>query len=391
MKVLHISSALTGGAGIAASNLHEELLQNGVDSTILNSKSGRLCSKFLSKAITAVNMVITKKDYDLLTVFSINAITERKIKRINPDIIHVHNWFNTLSLRQIEKLSKKYQIIFTLHDERMFTGGCHNSQGCENFSNSCTNCPRLKLFRKRPRKNYERQKLLSNSNVSQVKFVSPSGWLVEKNSNRFFDRNNSRIEVIPNIISTTDTTFSRKEDNGGITKLLFVASDFSVKLKGLDILLESIRILHERNVTNFSLTVVGDRYFAESYPENLSISHIAKQPKSKMSRIYQDHDFTVVPSRSDNSPNVILESFSVGTPVIGSRRGGIPHLIKVGQNGQLFEPTPKSLAEVIMSIINKESIFWDSWKIREDYNANFSKKVIIDKHMNLYKKLLKNG
>jgi hypothetical protein len=44
-----------------------------------------------------------------------------------------------------------------------------------------------------------------------------------------------------------------------------------------------------------------------------------------------------------------------------------------------------------MSIINKESIFWDSWKIREDYNANFSKKVIIDKHMNLYKKLLKNG
>jgi glycosyltransferase involved in cell wall biosynthesis len=391
MKVLHISSALTGGAGIAASNLHEELLQNGVDSSILNSKSGRFFSKFLSKAITVVNMVITKKDYDLLTVFSINTVTKRKIKRINPDIIHIHNWFNTLSLRQIEKLSKKYQIILTLHDERMFTGGCHNSQGCENFHNSCANCPRLKLFQKWPRKNYERQKLLSNSDVSDVKFISPSGWLVEKNSNRFFDRNNSKIEIIPNIISTADLTVSKKENSGDIIKLLFVASDCSVKLKGLDILLESLRILHEQNVTNFSLTVVGDRFILESNPENLSISHIARQPKSKMSRIYQDHDFTVVPSRSDNSPNVILESFSVGTPVIGSRRGGIPHLIKVGKNGQLFDPTPNSLAEVIMSIMNKENIFWDSWKIREDYNANFSKKVILERHISLYKKLLKNG
>ena len=196
MKVLHISSALTGGAGVAASNLHEELLQLGVDSTILNSKSGSLFSKFLSKTMTALNMVISKKDFDLLTVFGINALPRRKIKGISPDIIHVHNWFNTLSIRQVEKLSKKYKVVFTLHDERIFTGGCHNSQGCENFHKSCSNCPRLKLFRTIPKRNYERQRLLGNSKVSGIRFISPSGWLVDKNSKRFFDSENPNIEII---------------------------------------------------------------------------------------------------------------------------------------------------------------------------------------------------
>jgi glycosyltransferase involved in cell wall biosynthesis len=387
MKVLHISSALTGGAGVAASNLHEELLLHGVDSSILNSKSGSFLSKFLSKAITLLNLGISKKDFDLLTVFSINVITEKKIKRIKPDVIHVHNWFNTLSLKQIEKLAKKYRVVFTLHDERMFTGGCHNSQGCENFLNSCMNCPRLKLFQTKPNKNYQRQLSLSNDNISNIRFISPNGWLVEKNLNRFFAGSNSKIEIIPNIISTADFTISKRETHRNLTSFLFVASDCSVKLKGLDILLDSVRILHDRNVTNFSLTIVGDRFNFEKNLETLPISHIPKQPKNKMGRIYQDHDCTVVPSRSDNSPNVILESFSAGTPVIGSRRGGIPYLIKGGQNGKLFDPTPKSLAELMLSIIEKENVFWEDWKIIEDYNASFSKEVILEKHINLYEKL----
>lgn len=391
MKVLHISSALTGGAGIAASNLHEELLLRGVNSTILNSKSGSCLSKLLSKTITLLNLGISKKDFDLLTVFSINTITGKKIKRIKPDIIHVHNWFNTLSMRQIEKLAKKYWVVFTLHDERMFTGGCHNSQGCENFDNSCVNCPRLKLFQMRPNKNYARQKLLSNDKFSKITFISPNGWLAEKNLSRFFDGSNSKIEIIPNIISTADCATSKREIHKDLTRFLFVASDCSVKLKGLDILLDSIRILRDRNVTDFSLTIVGDRFVRDSNLDSLPISHIPKQPKNRMSRIYQDHDCTVVPSRSDNSPNVILESFSAGTPVIGSRRGGIPYLIKAGQNGKLFDPTPENLAELMLSIIEKENVFWEDWKIIEDFNANFSREVIIEQHINLYEKLLKNG
>lgn len=48
---------------------------------------------------------------------------------------------------------------------------------------------------------------------------------------------------------------------------------------------------------------------------------------------------TVLPSVwYENCPMSILESFAVGTPVVGSRIGGIPELIDDGVDGLLFEP-----------------------------------------------------
>jgi glycosyltransferase involved in cell wall biosynthesis len=34
----------------------------------------------------------------------------------------------------------------------------------------------------------------------------------------------------------------------------------------------------------------------------------------------------------------VLEAFACGTPVLGSRIGGIPELVKEGETGALFEP-----------------------------------------------------
>ena len=54
-------------------------------------------------------------------------------------------------------------------------------------------------------------------------------------------------------------------------------------------------------------------------------------------KFYEMINFLVIPSICyDNSPLVIYESFSTGTPVIGSDIGGIPELIKENYNGFLF-------------------------------------------------------
>lgn len=39
----------------------------------------------------------------------------------------------------------------------------------------------------------------------------------------------------------------------------------------------------------------------------------------------------------DNSPNVILESFALGKPVLGANIGGIPEYINKNQDGLLYE------------------------------------------------------
>jgi glycosyltransferase involved in cell wall biosynthesis len=56
----------------------------------------------------------------------------------------------------------------------------------------------------------------------------------------------------------------------------------------------------------------------------------------------QDFDVLVVPSLYEGCPSVVLEAFSLGVPVLGSKAGGIPELL--GHDELMFQPsTPHEL------------------------------------------------
>jgi glycosyltransferase involved in cell wall biosynthesis len=60
-------------------------------------------------------------------------------------------------------------------------------------------------------------------------------------------------------------------------------------------------------------------------------------------------DAIVIPSLwLESGPQVVYEAFAVGTPVIGSRRGGIAELVRDGETGFLFPPgNPSELATLL--------------------------------------------
>lgn len=55
------------------------------------------------------------------------------------------------------------------------------------------------------------------------------------------------------------------------------------------------------------------------------------------------YDVLVLPSRQDGRPLIVMEALASGLPVVASRLGGIPEMIKAGQNGYLC--TPEDAAE----------------------------------------------
>ncbi len=66
--------------------------------------------------------------------------------------------------------------------------------------------------------------------------------------------------------------------------------------------------------------------------------HPLPMPIDKLSSLLKDYDALAVPSQwLETGPLVVLESFAAGTPVIGSRWGGISELIKDGVNGLLVD------------------------------------------------------
>lgn len=158
MKILIVSTSdLEGGAARAAYRLHKALLTEDITSTMLVQSKATddytvigpqtKFQKAISKLRSTLDS-ITVWGYQERTkaLFSTNWLPfsdlVNKINNLNPDIVHLH-WINSGMIR-IEDFTKiKAPIVWSLHDNWAFTGGCHNMGECQLYKNSCGECPIL--------------------------------------------------------------------------------------------------------------------------------------------------------------------------------------------------------------------------------------------------------
>ncbi len=126
--------------------------------------------------------------------------------------------------------------------------------------------------------------------------------------------------------------------------------------KGVHLLIElaerlkdSVRILIWGNDKN-------DLILAKRLKSQRNIEFRGEFGPEDKGRIYGEIDYLVVPSVwEENSPLVIHEALLYGTPVIASRRGGNPELIREGRNGFLFDPDERdSLTNLIKKILQEK-------------------------------------
>ena len=150
------------------------------------------------------------------------------------------------------------------------------------------------------------------------------------------------VEVIP---PGVDISHYWRDEGAHRRNLLFVGSlERSTRYKALDSLLEALALLRTQG-KDVALDVVGDgsaRSEFEAQSAALEISdrvtfHGAAGP-DRLTSFYQHASALVVPSRFDSFPTVIVEALACGTPVIASRVGGIPTVVRHEGNGLLVEP-----------------------------------------------------
>lgn len=122
--------------------------------------------------------------------------------------------------------------------------------------------------------------------------------------------------------------------------------------KGTDTLIEVAKRMPE---TEF--VFVGYGPSIDKMKDISNVKYLGFKTGEELYRIIAEAAVSVCPSEwYENCPYSVMESVLLGTPVVGSKMGGIPELIECGKNGELFEAgNVADLEEKINKILKEEN------------------------------------
>jgi glycosyltransferase involved in cell wall biosynthesis len=195
--------------------------------------------------------------------------------------------------------------------------------------------------------------------------------------------NNHKV-VIPNCIDFDNFKVLNKESlrskyqiDHNKKVLLFVSDSIDNKRKGMAYLLESIKEMRNDNL--LLLTIGNEKRLSFENIECLNMGKI--NTGDEMCEIYNLADIFVLPSIEDNLPNVMLEAWACGVPVISFDNGGMKEHVLPGINGELVKVADARALSIVISESLKKS--YNSSVIREIAIQKFSEDVVTKKYLEL--------
>ena len=181
-----------------------------------------------------------------------------------------------------------------------------------------------------------------------------------------------RVSVIPNGVDTqlfhpADRQVARAELGLGQHEQVLFSAGALVRQKGFDALIEGLARVRDGDLRLYIAGSGPRRARLERLAGRLGLAGRVKLLGSlapgEMARWYQAADLFVFGSWREGCPNVVLEALACGTPVVATRVGGTPELVREGRDGLLFEPrSPDAFAQALLEALSRT---WDHQAIAQ--------------------------
>jgi len=357
VKILHLTSELTGGAGLAALRLHRALRKQGADSGMLygfgssgvegtrrfdptGASVARYADRFLDQ-------YVWKARRPGVGLFSRTRRLARGGMRealAGADVIQLHwiaKWLDWPAL--FEAIPMEAPIVLTMHDASFFAGGCHQTNDCTHFHTHCGSCPMLRRSGPRDlshRGFVIRQRCFAGWNIVAV---PNSGWMKSHASKAALLQG---IEITEPIYPGIDTEAFRPLDRHACRETLNIPADKFVVCagsadlgdtnKGMGLLLEALGLLPADLRARTALLTYG----AGALPGGLDgIAVYQTGPVASerlLATVYSAADIYVTPSQMETFGMTAAEAAACARPVIAFATGGLPEIVEDGVNGWLL-------------------------------------------------------
>jgi glycosyltransferase involved in cell wall biosynthesis len=346
MKILQVHNAYqhVGGEEVVVAAEHAMLKQYGHD-----------VQQWIVENSAIQNLgAVGKAGVALQSLWSTNTTRQIKtlLRQFQPDVVHVHNTIPRISPSVYAACQRAgVPVIHTLHNYKLICPGaymyrngslCNDCIGkqipfpsiahrCYRGSRSQTAISAAGLVTHRVRGTYVRDVdiYIALNRFARQQFID-GGLPAEK------------IAVKPNFVSSSIEPGSH---TGGYA--LFVGK--LVQYKGIETLLKAWHLMPDP----MPLKIVGqgplEILLKGDLPEG--VDYLGKLPREEVLRLMQNAAVLIFPSEwYEPFGMVAAEAFAAGLPVIASRLGGIPELVRDGISGWLFNPgDAQDLAQTVQT------------------------------------------
>lgn len=389
MKILLIHNAYQqfGGEDVAVEQQATLLRNKGYNVRICLFKNQNF-SGLKDKIQTSLNAFYNRSSIKLV---------DREIQIFKPDIIHIHNIFFVAS-PSVLFVAKKYNIpvIVTLHNYRLL---CSNALLLRD-GKVCELCINEKLPTHGIKYKCYRSSALESALVTNITGIHKimGTWknkvhtyiaLTEFAKNKFLNSSlnigTEQIAVIPNF--SDDPGFETIQRENFFLYVGRISNE-----KGISILLECFAQIPQHNLIVAGIGPDLEKHM-ENYGSYSNIKFVGMQQKNQVLQLMKRCQALVFPSIwYEGLPFTIIESFSVGTPVIASNIGSMSELITHGYNGLHFKVN--DVQDLKDSILNFPIIDSEKTKMsrqaRETFERLYSQESYFNSIINIYKKAIES-
>lgn len=331
LKVAVLSSAQSGGAGIAAHRITEALNLSGeIEADFLDiAAMGETIPNDAAAPGNMSNRQITDTHFTVEFPGYIRGWLVQLLQHY--DILNIHWAPYLLGLAEIDELSRRGKpILFTCHDYYYFTGGCHYPAKCQQLGKGCYACPQVDreycatsvIAANRKIK----KRILSRPNVH---LAAPSAFLIKEAVSAGMV-SPEKTHVLRNAYSPI-SGWKPKEPKE-TPRIVLIADSMKERRKGMALAIEALELawreLNKKSLSTppFVVDLVGkaDEEFIRGVNAAgfAHLQHGRITEHERIASILASSDFLLTCSFEDNWPNIMVEAGCYGVvPIVGPGHG----------------------------------------------------------------------